>query len=305
MRVVFIFVDGLGLGEQNPDFNPCTADGSQMLTNFRDSVPRTVPFDGRCIALDPTLGVPGIPQSATGQTALLTGENAAKLLGEHRSGFPNKILRDLLREKSLLKRLKASGLHPVFLNAFRPIFFQLDERLKWLLSATTVATLAADLPFFTLGDVRVRRSIYQDFTNRDLIRKGFAVPEQTPEEAGEILAAQVPRYDFVLYEYFKTDRAGHAQNRAQAREECQKLGQFLTAFLQNVTLTDTQVIVTSDHGNIEDLRTKDHTLNPVMTLLWGPLTATWENRLHSLTDVTPAILSALTKKIVAEKQKIP
>ena len=295
-RVVFIFVDGLGLGEPQPEFNPCTADETGLLTHFKNDVSTDVPFGGRCLPLDAGLGVPGIPQSATGQTALLTGENAAQLLGQHRNGFPNKALRQVLKEKSLLKQIKERGFQPIFINAFRPIFFKLDERLKWLLSTTTVATLAAGLPFFTLEDVKAHRSIYQDFTNRDLIQKGFDVPEFTPEEAGQILAAQVPNYDFILYEYFKTDRAGHSQDMAQAVAECRKFSRFLEAFLQETNLGETQIILTSDHGNIEDLRTKNHTTNPAMTLLWGPLTSSWEPRLHALTDVTPVILSAFPEK---------
>ncbi len=294
LHVIFIFVDGLGLGERQKSYNPCTADETRLLSNFKESVPAPIPFAGRCLPLDASLGVPGIPQSATGQTALLTGENAARLLGQHRSGFPNKALRELLKEKSLLKQIKDRGFRPIFLNAFRPIFFKLDDRLKWLLSATTVATLAAELPFFTLEDVRERRSIYQDFTNRDLIEKGFDVPEFTPEEAGQILADQSRNFDFVLYEYFKTDRAGHAQDMNLAISECQKLARFLAAFLEKVNTNNTQIILTSDHGNIEDLRTKDHTTNPAMTLLWGPLTSDWEPRLHSLTDVTPTILSVFS-----------
>ncbi len=296
MRVVFVFVDGLGLGEKRPEWNPCLADETGLLAHFADSVPQDAPFGGRCLGLAADLGVPGIPQSATGQTALLTGENAARLLGEHRSGFPNKALRNLLKEKSLLKQLKERGYRPVFLNAFRPIFFKLDERLKWLLSTTTVATLAADLRFFTLDDVAARRAIYQDFTNRELIDKGFDLPEFTPEEAGVILAEQAAHYDFVLYEYFKTDRAGHAQDLEKAKEECRKLSRFLSAFLKKTALSATQVILTSDHGNIEDLRSKSHTRNSVMTLLWGPLTPAWEHKLHTLTDVTPTILSAFPAK---------
>ncbi|NOY78357.1 MAG: peptidase [Calditrichaeota bacterium] len=293
LRVVFIFVDGLGVGEKNPEFNPCTADTSGIFLHFRDQRNEAVPFGGIGISLDATLGVPGLPQSATGQTTLLTGVNAAKLLGEHRSGFPNKTLREMLKQKSLLKQVKEAGKRAAFLNAYRPIFFKLDDRLKWLLSTTTVANLSADLPFFTLEDVVEHRAIYQDFTNKDLIRKGFDVPEFTPEEAGEILAEQTARYDFILYEYFKTDRAGHSQDFGRAAEEIRKLGRFLLRFLSEIDLKTTQVILTSDHGNMEDLRVKTHTRNPAMTILWGPLKEEWAQTLSSLEDVTPAILKAL------------
>jgi hypothetical protein len=38
--------------------------------------------------LDASLCVPGLPQSATGQAALLTGLNAPELMGRHIEGFP-------------------------------------------------------------------------------------------------------------------------------------------------------------------------------------------------------------------------
>ena len=293
LHVVFIFVDGLGIGEKKPEYNPCTTDESGIFANFLDKPDNKIPFEGICIPVDATLGVPDLPQSATGQTTLLTGENAAKLLGSHKSGFPNKPLRELLKQKSLLKQVRETGKNAAFINAFRPIFFKLDDRLKWLLSTTTVANLAAGLPFFALEDIVARRSIYQDFTNKDLIRRGFEVPEFTPEEAGEILAEQAENYDFLLYEYFKTDRAGHSQDFERASKEIGKLGRFLVRFLSKIDLKKTQVILTSDHGNIEDLRVNTHTRNPAMTLLWGPLKEQWSQVISSLTDVTPAILEAV------------
>jgi len=302
-RIVFIFVDGLGIGEKDHKFNPNTTDKTGIFLNFLNQKNGSIPFGGVSIPLDATLGVPGLPQSATGQTTLLTGVNAAKFIGGHKSGFPNKALRELLKQKSLLKQLKDAGKKAAFINAFRPIFFKLDDRLKWLLSTTTVANLSAELPFFTLKDVEERCSIYQDFTNKDLIKKGFNIPEFTPEEAGEILAEQTNHYDFILYEYFKTDRAGHSQDFGRAAREIEKLGRFLVSFLSAIDLKTTQVILTSDHGNIEDLRTNAHTRNPAMTIMWGPLTEEWSQSLSSLADVTPTILKALTasenlKKIV-------
>lgn len=292
-RIVFIFVDGLGIGEKNSEFNPCTTDKLGVFSNFLNWKNENIPFGGVCIGLDATLGVSGLPQSATGQTTLLTGINAAKLIGENRSGFPNKALRELLKQKSLLKQLKDAHKKAAFINAFRPIFFKLDDRLKWLLSTTTVANLSADLPFFTLEDVVNHRSIYHDFTNKDLIRKGFSVPEFTPEEAGKVLAEQTNQYDFILYEYFKTDRAGHSQDFDRAAEEIEKLGRFLVRFLSEIDLKTTQVILTSDHGNIEDLRVKTHTRNPAMTIIWGALKEEWSQDLSSLVDVTPTILKVL------------
>jgi bisphosphoglycerate-independent phosphoglycerate mutase (AlkP superfamily) len=55
------------------------------------------------------------------------------------------------------------------------------------------------------------------------------------------------------------------------------------------------VILTSDHGNIEDLSTRSHTLNPVPTIVWGASSQQVANRISSLADITPAILELLTR----------
>src|SRR5881394_3181591 len=60
-------------------------------------------------------------------------------------------------------------------------------------------------------------------------------------------------------------------------------------------LANTHVILTSDHGNIEDLSVRNHTLNPVPTIVWGRHRTRIAPRIRSLTDITPAIVDVLTK----------
>ena len=290
MKVVFLFVDGLGIGKRDPVLNPCCFDETGIFQNFQNEDRKLAPLDGIVLGLDATMGVEGLPQSASGQTALLTGVNTAQLIGRHLSGFPNQPLREALLNHSLLLRLKNLRKLPAFLNAFRPLFFELSEDQIKRLSATTVANYAAGLPFFTLQDIIDGRSIYQDFTNFDLLEKGFEMPIYSPEEAAQILANATQRFDFVLYEYFKTDKAAHKQDMELAAEEMQKLGWFVQHFLSQIDLNDITVILTSDHGNIEDLSTKSHTRNLAMTVVWGKRGAETAERMKSITDVTPAIV---------------
>ena len=290
MKVVFLFVDGLGIGRQDKETNPCCFDETGIFQIFQNSRPNFLPFDGISLELDATMGISGLPQSATGQTALLTGINSAQLLGRHLSGFPNKTLREALLKQSLLLKLKKKRKKPAFLNAFRPLFFELEENEILRLSATTIANHAANLPFFTLEDIIQKRAIYQDFTNYDLIEKGFEMPVYTPEEAAEIVAEATNRYDVILYEYFKSDKAVHNQDMPLAIAEIQKLGRFVFDFLNRIDLTETIVILTSDHGNIEDLSTKSHTRNPAMTITWGANKNQIAGKLKSITDLTPAIV---------------
>jgi bisphosphoglycerate-independent phosphoglycerate mutase (AlkP superfamily) len=60
---------------------------------------------------------------------------------------------------------------------------------------------------------------------------------------------------------------------------------------------DTQglIFVTSDHGNLEDLSTRRHTLADVPALLVGSpaARASFLSELRTLADVTPAILKTI------------
>ena len=255
------------------------------------------------VSVDATLGIEGLPQSATGQTALLTGVNCAQILGYHKQGFPNKELRDILREKSILKKVTELERKAAFINAFRPRFFKhRTEEIISKLSVTTVANWAAGLSFFTLKDVIERRSLYQDFTNIDLIARGFNMPIFTPHEAGEILASEAQQYDFCLYEYFKTDHAGHSQNMNRATEEIAKLEEFIKSLLSHIDLDRCTLIVTSDHGNIEDLSVRSHTKNRVPVMVWGSQVVQID-RLQSLTDIVPFVLEILSKKSLATNKR--
>ncbi len=290
-RVLMIFVDGLGVGERNRERNPIAAVPEGRLSLFSSG---PAPRDGVSLGLDATLGVPGLPQSATGQTTLLTGKNAARIIDRHLFGFPNKTLRRVIHEFSLSRRLVEAGLSAAFLNAYRPLFFELgDEIWNKPLSVTTWNNRAAGLPFFSLDDVTERRAIYNEFTNVTLREKGFELPLFTPEEAGGILGRRSRDYDFLLFEYFRTDMAGHAQEMERAVAEIEKLELFLEAVLAEVELDETVVLLTSDHGNIEDLSVRSHTMNPALTRLWGREAEGVAARLRSIEDVAGAVLDFL------------
>ena len=292
MRIVFIFVDGLGIGANDLQKNPCTHSEIKLFNSFQtDSFPKEVLFDGIVKPIDAQLGVPGLPQSATGQVALLTGINAAKLLNSHRSGFPNKKLRELIEKHSIHIKLKNMGKRPAFINVYRPVFFKKGpEALIRFLSVTSIANWKADLQFYSFDHLHSEQAIYHDFTNLDLIKRGFDVPTFSAEKSGLILARSSQNYDFCLYEYFKTDRAGHAQDMTYATQLLLQLERFILTLLDNTDLSKTLVILTSDHGNIEDLSIKTHTINPIPLIAWGKKKDKLIARVESLIDVTPAIM---------------
>lgn len=292
MKALLVFIDGFGLGSGDPAVNPCASGGLEALRCAASGeTVRPAAFGGTLVEADACLGVEGLPQSATGQTALFTGANAPALLGRHLPGFPNAALRDLLAGRSVLKRLSEAGFSCRFLNAFRPLFFRLEEPMRWRLSATTVATLAAGVPFFALDDIRKRRCLYHDFTNETLIRRGIEAPRFTAEEAGAIAARALVEHDFLLYEYFLTDKAGHGRDMNAASLLMRSLDRLVLSLIRSLPLEEVLLLVASDHGNIEDLSVRTHTRNPVPIFAWGRGSGRIAERVRTIADVTPALLS--------------
>jgi hypothetical protein len=288
---LLFFVDGLGIGLRGPQ-NPL--DGlahAAPFAVFQDEEPEAI-FEGLLARTDAGLGVEGRPQSASGQTTILTGINAPEHLGYHKQGFPNEELRGILREHSIFAQLKRAGVAPItFANAYTPRYFA--EKPRWV-SATTRAVEAAGLPFRMLEDVRQGRAVFQDYTNQMIIDYGVPFPRHTPEHAGEVLAKLASEHRFTLYEYFITDKAGHAQDFVKAQEALTGLARFIRTTLARLDLERVTVMLTSDHGNIEDLSTRNHTLNLVPTWVWGARRAEVAARVKSLADITPAIVDLLT-----------
>lgn len=286
--ILLFFVDGLGIGTRGPH-NPL--DGlphAAPFAVFQDETPETI-FDGCLVRTDACLGIEGRPQSASGQTTILTGVNAPALLGYHKQGFPNEELRGVISEHSVFLQLKNAGVAPItFANAYTPKYFA--ERPRWV-SATTCAVEAAGLPFRMLTDVQAGRAVFQDYTNQMIIEHGVPFPRHTPEHAGAVLAKITAENRFTLYEYFITDKTGHAQDFVKAREVLQGLARFVRTTLAHLDLSRTTVILTSDHGNIEDLSTRNHTLNFVPTWIWGREREKIAARVGSLADITPAIVA--------------
>ena len=130
-----------------------------------------------------------------------------------------------------------------------------------------------------------------DFTNRILIERGVDVTERSEEEAAEVLARITSENRFTLYEYFITDKVGHAQDMPKAKEILTSLARFIRELLVRLDLKRTTVILTSDHGNIEDLSSRNHTLHAVPTIIWGAQREQIAARIKTLADITPAIVA--------------
>ena len=296
--VLLFFIDGLGIGSRGSS-NPL--DGladAEPLAIFREEIP-TTPFEGIVVPTDACLGVEGRPQSASGQTTILTGINVPAKLGYHKQGFPNSAMLEIIRDHSIFLQLMRAGIEPItFANTYTQRFF--DERPRWV-SATTAAVEAAGVRFRTVPDLKAGRAVYQDFTNAVLIERGEDVKPRTPDEAATVLARIAGEHRFTLYEYFITDKVGHKQDVQAARLVLKNLAAFIRGVLTRIDLDRTSVILTSDHGNVEDLSSRNHTLNSVPTIVWGVNRERIASRIKNLADITPAIVETLTEKAAAHQ----
>jgi 2,3-bisphosphoglycerate-independent phosphoglycerate mutase len=308
LRVLLVFVDGLGLGADDLSVNPLLRAPMPTLRSLlggRDLSAAAVPYAAeglRVVPTDPLLDVPGLPQSATGQTAIFTGEHAARAIGRHLNAYPTPSLKAILERSSIFRRVVERSLRATFLNAFSPQFFDwiaagaplLRDR-RFRPSASTVAAMAGGLGLFrTLDQLREGDAVSFDLDHAVLRERGFDLEPIDPEQAGRRAARIAGEHHFALYEFFLTDKAGHAVQMSGAVDVLTKLDRFLAGLLEALP-RDVTLMLTSDHGNVEDLSVRTHTRNLVPTLLKGPGAEQMAPRIHSLTDITPAILAYLAE----------
>ena len=283
-QVVLIFVDGLGLGLSDPTVNPVHSGACPMLERL---------LAEKAAPLDACLGMPGLPQSATGTTAILTGINAARLAGRHVEGFPGGQLREVIKQHNLFHQLAGRGLTSTFANAyFVDEMSEVEQGRRQ--SVTTVAALAA------FGRVRNRamlergEAVYQDLTRDGLRARGYTGPLISPSDAARHLMTIAHTCHLTLFEYFQTDRAGHSGDGERVRTVLSLLDEFIGELLLLAKRDGVLLAMTSDHGNIEDSRTHRHTVNPVPFVAAGPEGEELRKRVTSIVDVTPALLEWLS-----------
>lgn len=298
MSIVLFFIDGVGLGETNPEINPFVKYYTPFFRNnfgqpFTAEIGRKISPDISLVPLDAALGVDGLPQSATGQTTLFTGVNASQKVGRHIQAFPGPQLIKIIEEHGIMKKVLAAGLRTTSANMYSPDYLELVRQRKRRNSVTTLLALTANVPLRSINEMREGTAVYQDITNEMLPIFGVNDIEViSPSVAARRLSALSEQYDLTVFEYFQTDRIGHKQNWETAKQIVTILDEFLTV-LQREIPHGTTVIVTSDHGNFEDFSVKTHTRNPIPLMIFGYKCEYIAEQIHQMTDITPMILSML------------
>lgn len=301
MTLLFLFLDGVGLGSDDPTTNPFSRAEMPYLQKLLAGdklLAASAPLEtdrASLFALDACLGVPGLPQSATGQAVLLTGRNVPAEIGYHYGPKPDPATAAHLQDGGIFGELTRAGKRAALVSAYPPGYFHGINSGKRLYSSIPLAVTQAGLPLLTLADLQAGRGLSADLTAQGW-RERMELPDipiLTLPEAGARLAQIAQAYDFAFFEYWLTDYAGHRQEMAPALELLQQFDEFLGGLLAAWNDRDL-LLLTSDHGNLEDLSTRRHTANPVPLLLVGsPELRAFFRDLTDLTGVAPAILAAL------------
>jgi hypothetical protein len=296
-RLLLLFADGVGLGAESSD-NPFASGSTPALRALLGGPLSLARVQRRgelaLAALDACLGVPGLPQSGTGQTTLFTGVNAQASLGRHVPALPGPRLRALIAEHSVLAALRREGHAVTFANAYTAEYAARLASGEARVSATTAAVLAAGVPLRLLPELAAGRAVTWDVTGEHFARRaGEAVPVVTPEAAGASLARLAGEHALTLYETFLTDLAGHGRWGITPAEAVNRLDGLLAGVLA-ARPPELTVLLTSDHGNVEEAAHHRHTRNPVPLLAVGPAAAAFAD-LARLDEVAPRMRALLAR----------
>ncbi len=301
-RVIFLFLDGVGLGPDDSTVNPLAGGDLPTLTRLLEGqrptarVGRLSTEQAELIPADAQMGVPGRPQSATGQAAILTGINAPARLGRHYGPWPDRRVRAILDEGGIFARLnRETAGRAYFCNAYPQRYFDAVNRGKRLLSAVPYAAVQGGQPLADVEALQAGRALSADFTGEGWRQElGYPdAPLYTPQEAGRQLWRLAQEHAFVFFEHWLTDILGHRQDLAGAVADLERFDGFLAGLLEAADLAETLILVASDHGNVEECDHGKHTENPALTLLLGASRRELAPRIRGLDDLVPAILAFL------------
>jgi 2,3-bisphosphoglycerate-independent phosphoglycerate mutase len=290
MHLLFLFVDGVGVGAPGST-NPFSylrlpalaelAGGQALAGDIQTRAEDTVLVS----TIDATLGVEGLPQSGTGQASLFTGLNCAAIAGRHFGPFPHSSSRPFIEERNLLGEILARGASAAFANAYPDRFFSYVETTnRW--TVTTLCCRASGVELRGEAALAKGKAIPANLTGEGWPGDPFS--PITEETAADRLLDLAHEHSFTLFEYYLTDKAGHGRGNLDVEAILSSLDRFLARLLdrrdESVTL-----VITSDHGNAEDMSTRSHTRNQVPLLVRGP-GARHLSGAASLLDVAPGVL---------------
>lgn len=300
-HILLIFLDGIGLGDNEPTINPFAVADMPTLTALTNGqrwlrdIGRQQSDRAVFVPTDPRMDVPGRPQSASGQAAILTGKNIPMLIGEHYGPRPNAPIREILGQDNIFKQVIAHEKSAALLEAYPPRFHAVLASGKRLPSSYQQAALNAGLSLFTEKEIYSGDALSGDWTNEGWRSElGYTdTPIYSPEEGGRRMVELSRRYDFAFFSHWMTDVVGHRGGIEDGVKALERFDAVMKGALAEWDDREGLMIVTSDHGNMEDLSHGKHTENDVPTLIVGKGKEHFAEALLTLADLTPAIAEYL------------
>ncbi len=303
MHILMIFLDGVGLGDDNPEVNPFAiadiptlkqlANGQGWFNTTGKQVSERAIF----IPTDPRLGIPGRPQSATGQATILTGRNIPQIIGEHYGPKPNAPIRELIAQDNFFKQLVAHHKTGALLEAYPPLWHEGVNSGKRLRASYQQAIHEAGLPIFGEAEIYSGDALAVDWTGqgwRDEL--GYSDnPVYTPQEAGRKMVEISRRYDFAFFSHWFTDIVGHRGPMESAVGLLELFDGVMAGTLAEWDDDEGLIVITSDHGNLELIGDRHHTENDVPTVIIGSEKDWFAQGLTDLSDFVPRMAQLLFK----------
>lgn len=296
-RVLLVFLDGVGIGNADARTNPLVRAHLPVLRSLLGGAlpvrPDLTAAGGSpvgWVAADATLGVAGRPQSGTGQTALLTGENAAERFGRHFGPWVPTGLREMLARRNLLTRARTGGRSATFANAY-PTGYLRGPGIARRPAAPPLAAYAAGVLDRHEQALREGQAVSSSITNEGWRRHLPDLAPVSAAQAGTTLARISGEAELTLFAHYDTDVVGHRRDVEAAVPVLERVDEFLGGLLEALP-PDTLLVIASDHGNVEDATT-GHTVNHVPVIARGPGSEELLQGVRSITDVTPILMRLL------------
>lgn len=298
--VLIIFIDGVGIGKDDKEFNPFFKYGFNTFEKIFGAVPSLEnpvleKKEKYLFPVDANLGVEGLPQSGTGQVSIFCGINAAKFVGKHYGPFPYSTTIPIIAEQNIFKYYKDIDKKAYFANAYPKLFFDYIKSGKSRLSTTSLSCKLTGIRLNEVSDVRQGKALTAEITNERWNTKlNYKLKVITPRTAAKKLLRIASQNHFTLYEFFLTDHLGHGRIKDEFDKIYQNLDEFLFTIIIELNTNELTLIICSDHGNFEDLSVKTHTNNPALTISAGKNAKELFLSIKDLTDIKKSIIKYCT-----------
>lgn len=297
MRILLVFIDGIGIGSDDTTVNPFSVANMPTLHTLTNNqrwvkgIGRQASEKALFFPVDPRMGVQGRPQSGSNHATIITGKPIPKLIGEHYGPKPNAQTRAIVDEGSFFSEVIANGLSADLLTAYPPHLLHDIERGKTLPSAFMQAATNAGRRLHTVDDLREGRALSADWTGQGWQShlKIQGIPRFSLYDSGVKMVELAREHSFAMHTHIFTDFVGHRGALSDGIRLLENLDRVMAGALDTWDADNDLLILTSDHGNMERIGSRTHTENNVPLLLVGAKRHTFAQDVTTLADLVPAM----------------